>query len=214
MLQNVSPEHEESCYHPGILSPVSSPSFKSHRRPNIRTISPVCAFNTMAVSNKATSWETTAKISRDVLEQSIPKQWMLGTEKLPAANLLNVTNVVEQSGILSVEEIEMTRQNVESLLSSYKCGRWTVEAVTVAFLKRATISHQLVRYWFPKQNNSGVPRLTNFSRPILRLNSSPIQHSKQQEPMTNTSGRLETWLGHSTGSPFQSRYLNLCVHFR
>jgi amidase len=100
----------------------------------------------MIVSDQVASWETTAKVSRDVLEQSIPKQWLLEPERLPAANVLNVLNIAEQSGILSAEEIEMTRQNIDGLLSNYKSGRWTVEAVTIAFLKRATISHQLVRY--------------------------------------------------------------------
>lgn len=100
----------------------------------------------MTVSNKDASWETTAKVSRDVLEQSIPKQWLLGPERLPAANTLNVLKIAEQSGILGVEEVEITRQNIDGLLSNYKSGRWTVEAVTVAFLKRAAISHQLVRY--------------------------------------------------------------------
>lgn len=100
----------------------------------------------MTVSNKDASWETTANVSRDVLEQSIPKQWLLGPERLPAANTLNVLKIAEQSGILGVEEVEMTRQNIDGLLSNYKSGRWTVEAVTIAFLKRAAISHQLVRY--------------------------------------------------------------------
>jgi hypothetical protein len=38
----------------------------------------------------------------------------------------------------------MTEQNAAGLLSRYQSGEWSVEQVTIAFLKRATIGQQLV----------------------------------------------------------------------
>lgn len=96
-------------------------------------------------AEESATWEHRAKISRDVLENSTPRQWMMDSKKLPPTDVLSVMHIIEESGMLSAEKIDMMRQRVENLTSNYQSGRWTAEAVTLAFLKRATVSHQLVR---------------------------------------------------------------------
>lgn len=89
-------------------------------------------------------WEAKARISRKVLEDSIPRQWTLAPDQLPAELIQDVTKVSWHCGILSAEELEMTSLDVSALLSHYLTGKYTVEAVTTAFLKRSAIGHQLV----------------------------------------------------------------------
>lgn len=92
----------------------------------------------------AKDWERKAQICRDILENSISKQWLLPADKLPTKQELNVINIPYTCGILSAEELEMTEQTAAGLLSNYQSGSWKVEDVTIAFLKRATIGQQLV----------------------------------------------------------------------
>lgn len=94
----------------------------------------------------AKDWESKAQICRDVQQASIQKQWLLPEDKLPTKLTHNVTRVPYDSGILSAEELEMTEQDASGLLKRYQSGEWTVEQVTTAFLKRATIGQQLVSY--------------------------------------------------------------------
>ncbi|KAH0337040.1 fatty-acid amide hydrolase, partial [Aureobasidium melanogenum] len=94
----------------------------------------------------AKDWESKAQICRDILENSISKQWLLPADKLPTKQQLNVTKVPYTCGILSAEELDMTEQTAAGLLSKYQSGAWKVEDVTVAFLKRATIGQQLLNF--------------------------------------------------------------------
>jgi amidase len=92
----------------------------------------------------AKDWERKAEVCRVILENSIPKQWLLPTDKLPTKQQHNVTNIPYTCGVLSTEELDMTEQNATGLLNKYRSGAWKVEDVTIAFLKRATIGQQLV----------------------------------------------------------------------
>lgn len=94
----------------------------------------------------AKDWESRAQICRDIQQASVPKQWLLPQEKLPLKDQHNVIRVPYERGILSAEELEMTEQDASGLLKRYETGEWTVEQVTIAFLKRATIGHQLVSH--------------------------------------------------------------------
>lgn len=89
-------------------------------------------------------WGKTAKISIDIHDQSIPKQWLLEPEHLPPEDQHAVLNVPDESGMLTLEEIEMTNADVDSLLEAYRARKWTVRQVTTAFLKKAVIMNQLV----------------------------------------------------------------------
>lgn len=92
------------------------------------------------------SWETKARISRDILEKSIQKQWFLPKDKLPSPDRTNVLNVPRESGILTERELEITMTDATGLVEVMAKGTWTAEEVTIAFLKRATIGHQLLNY--------------------------------------------------------------------
>lgn len=92
------------------------------------------------------SWETKARISRDILEKSIQKQWLLPNDKLLSPDRTNVLNVPRESGILTERELEITMTDATGLVEIMANGTWTAEEVTIAFLKRATIGHQLLNY--------------------------------------------------------------------
>ena len=90
------------------------------------------------------SWESQAQIARDVLDKSIQKQWLLPAHQLPAAERTNVLDVPRECGLLTEKELEITETDATGLVENMAVGAWTAEEVLVAFLKRATIGHQLV----------------------------------------------------------------------
>jgi hypothetical protein len=92
----------------------------------------------------AHNWETQAQICRDILNNSIPRQWLLPVDKLPSPERTNVLGVPRESGILSERELQITETDATGLVETMAEGTWTAEEVTIAFLKRATIGHQLV----------------------------------------------------------------------
>lgn len=104
--------------------------------------------HTFSSSRRMTSdtWEAQAQVARHVLEKSIQKQWLLPAEKLPSPDRLNVIDVPRECGLLSNAEIDMTETDATGLVEKMRQGFWTAEAVLTAFLKRATIGHQLVSY--------------------------------------------------------------------
>lgn len=89
-------------------------------------------------------WEATAQICRDILQESIPQQWTLSPDQIPAKERRNVMKVPYESGNLTVQELDITEKGVAALHDGYRSGIFTVEQVTIAFLKRAVIGHQLV----------------------------------------------------------------------
>ncbi|KAM4060450.1 amidase [Hirsutella rhossiliensis] len=92
------------------------------------------------------TWLAKAQIGRDALEQSIPRHLIAGISNLPGDDQRNVLHFPEERGVLTPEELDMTSQTVDGLLQRYRTGRWTAEAVTLAFLKRATIGQQLLNF--------------------------------------------------------------------
>ncbi|VUC29703.1 unnamed protein product [Clonostachys rosea] len=100
----------------------------------------------MSSARDSTSWEDTAEVCRKILRDSIPKQWAMNAEDLQTKDIVNANDFLDNSGILSTEELEMTRSTVKGLLAKYASGTWTVEAVATAFLKRATVANQLLNF--------------------------------------------------------------------
>lgn len=90
------------------------------------------------------AWEAEAEKSRKVRTDSIREQWLLPQEKLPSSDRVNVLAIPEESGLLSQTELEITGSDATSLVQKMGEGTWSAEEVVVAFLKRATIGHQLV----------------------------------------------------------------------
>ncbi|RDL29709.1 Uncharacterized protein BP5553_10689 [Venustampulla echinocandica] len=91
-------------------------------------------------------WQAQAQICRDILDQSIQKQWLLPADRLPPPERTNVLGVPQESGTLTARELEITETDATGLVASMAAGTWTAEEVAVAFLKRATLGHQLLNF--------------------------------------------------------------------
>ncbi|TFK31262.1 hypothetical protein BDQ12DRAFT_581048, partial [Crucibulum laeve] len=89
----------------------------------------------------ATSWREIVAEKRLRQKAAIPKDWIL--PNLPPKEQLDVSNVPETCGLLSMKEIEITNSTVEVLLANLANNIWSSVEVTTAFSKRAIIAHQL-----------------------------------------------------------------------
>ncbi|KAL4983255.1 amidase signature domain-containing protein [Aspergillus falconensis] len=92
------------------------------------------------------TWETQARKARNILEQSIPKQWLVPADQLPPADQLNVVDFPRESGMLTDRELAITESSASALVSAMGEGRFSAEEVVVAFLKRSVIGHQLLNF--------------------------------------------------------------------
>ncbi|KAJ5675727.1 hypothetical protein N7462_008624 [Penicillium macrosclerotiorum] len=91
-------------------------------------------------------WQEKAQKGRDILENSIPKQWCLPKHKLPPVTQKNVIDLPRQSGLLSERELMITDLSATKLVSEMGMGTLSAEEVVVAFLKRAVLGHQLLNF--------------------------------------------------------------------
>jgi hypothetical protein len=92
----------------------------------------------------AAIWKTQALKAQSILQESIPKQWMVPVDKLPPPTQLNVTDFPRKSGMLSERELAITGMSATALVAAMGEGKLSAEEVVVAFLKQAVIGHQLV----------------------------------------------------------------------
>ncbi|KAK2460815.1 hypothetical protein APHAL10511_007285 [Amanita phalloides] len=93
------------------------------------------------MSTAKATWKQLAEEKRRRRDSLIPKEWILKSP--PPADQLDVTNIPEQSGILTEREVEITNANVDDLLSKLAVKTWSAVEVATAFAKRAVIAHQL-----------------------------------------------------------------------
>lgn len=93
-------------------------------------------------------WQRQAQRGRDILENSIPKQWLAPAEILPPITQKNVIDFPKQSGLLSERELAITDMSATQLVAEMGRGKLKAEEVVVAFLKRAVLGHQLVSHYF------------------------------------------------------------------
>lgn len=91
-------------------------------------------------------WERQAQRGRDILENSIPKQWLAPVEKLPPVTQKNVVDFPKQSGLLSERELTITDMSATKLVAEMGAGKLKAEEVVIVFLKRSVLGHQLVRF--------------------------------------------------------------------
>jgi len=88
------------------------------------------------------TWQELAAEKKKRQIASIPKEWLITT---PADDVLDVTDVPSNCGLLSARELEITAvSEVAVLLNKLATGEWSSVEVTTAFCKRAIIAHQLV----------------------------------------------------------------------
>jgi hypothetical protein len=99
----------------------------------------------IAVVMAIETWETEANKCKEILTKSIPQQWQAPLEKIPSADQLNVEDFPRQSGVLTDKELEITETTATGLVKKMGKGELSAEEVVIAFLKRATLGHQLVR---------------------------------------------------------------------
>ncbi|PFH51152.1 hypothetical protein AMATHDRAFT_143192 [Amanita thiersii Skay4041] len=85
-------------------------------------------------------WRQLVIEKRKRRDDAIPKAWILPNHP---PDLLDVTHIPEQCGLLSTLEIQITNSPVEVLLANLANATWSAVAVTTAFAKRAVIAHQL-----------------------------------------------------------------------
>jgi amidase len=90
------------------------------------------------------SWEELAANKRQALRDSIPSEWIIPAELLPADSVNDVTGFPETSGWFTPEELAITNSSALDLLPKLASGDLKSETVTRAFCKRASAAHQLV----------------------------------------------------------------------
>lgn len=95
--------------------------------------------------NMTRNWETQAQKGKDILNNSIPKQWLLPVDRLPPVSQKSVVDFPKQSGLLNEHELLITEMSATALVTEMGNGKLSAEEVVVAFLKRAVLGHQLVR---------------------------------------------------------------------
>lgn len=100
-------------------------------------------------------WQQQAQRGRDLLHNSVPKQWLVPSDQLPPVTQKNVLNFPKQSGLLSEHELAITELLATELVAQMGKGILSAEEVVVAFLKRAVLGHQLVRNSLPAVNWKG-----------------------------------------------------------
>ncbi|CZT21591.1 related to general amidase [Ramularia collo-cygni] len=86
--------------------------------------------------------EISAKAKQKVLDD-IPSEWRIPTDKVPGDDVLDVTGIPAQCGLLSQLDLEITESFATEIVAKIAKGEWSAEAVTTAFCKRASIAHQL-----------------------------------------------------------------------
>lgn len=93
---------------------------------------------------EVTFWKDQVADKRARQKAAIPKEWLI--TPVPE-DKLNVIDVPETCGLLTQRELDITRSSdVVVLLDKLANAEWSAVEVTVAFYKRATIAHQLVRF--------------------------------------------------------------------
>lgn len=95
--------------------------------------------------NMTRTWESQAQKGKDILNNSIPKQWLLPVDRLPPVSQKSVVDFPKQSGLLNERELLITEMSATALVTEMGNGKLSAEEVVVAFLKRAVLGHQLVR---------------------------------------------------------------------
>lgn len=87
-------------------------------------------------------WKAIAQRKRAEQHSRIPKSWLLPS--LPPASTLDVRHIPRQCGILTAAELEITENHdATSLADAIRSQKYSAEAVTTAFCKRAAVAQQL-----------------------------------------------------------------------
>lgn len=125
------------------------------------------------------SWQEISLEKRALRDSLIPDAWRIEKKEYPSGS--SVLRVPETCGILSAEEIEITSiYDAVGIVGLIKDGKFTAEAVTTAFCKRAAIAQQLAR-----KCSLISFRSTNDSRSIASQRYSSLKPSSEQRVSMN-----------------------------
>lgn len=78
-----------------------------------------------------------------MLLETIPSEWQIPSDKLPAETGTSVIDFTTTCGILSKDELSIIASDVADLLSATTTGKLTCLEVMTAFCKAAAVAHQL-----------------------------------------------------------------------
>ncbi|KAJ5895312.1 hypothetical protein N7495_007003 [Penicillium taxi] len=92
------------------------------------------------------SWELQAKRGRDILINSVPRNWLVPIVKLPPMVQKSVIDFPKESGLYSERELAITDMSATELVEEMGKGQLKAEEVVVAFLKRSVLGHQLLNF--------------------------------------------------------------------
>ena len=93
-------------------------------------------------------WKQISAKAQQILWDSIPSEWRIPKDKLPAEDQKDVTGFPAQCGILTKDELAITDGCATEIVKKIAAGEWKAEDVTRAFCKRAAIAQQLVSLLF------------------------------------------------------------------
>jgi amidase len=91
------------------------------------------------------AWESIAARKRQALKDSIPAEWVIPADVLPANDQGDVVSFYRESAFFTSEEREITSTTAAKILANLSSGLWTAEEVTRAVCKAAGAAQQLVR---------------------------------------------------------------------
>lgn len=109
----------------------------------------------------AQSWQDIAADKKARIEKSIPSEWKIDTSNLGD----NVMDVPEACGLLSAEELAITKSSAVDLVARLAKGELKAVTVTTAFCKRAAISHQVTNCaleFFPEKALAQAKELDDY----------------------------------------------------
>ncbi|TFY81574.1 hypothetical protein EWM64_g2435 [Hericium alpestre] len=87
------------------------------------------------------NWQELIADKKRRQQESIPKEWIV---QIPPDDVLDVTDVPRECGLLTAKELEITElDDVPLLLKKLASAEWSAVEVTTAFAKRAIVAHQL-----------------------------------------------------------------------
>ncbi|KAI5302087.1 hypothetical protein KEM55_001313, partial [Ascosphaera atra] len=90
------------------------------------------------------TWQEIVAAKKAARDVKFPAEWLLPEDKKPGPEVTNVLDVPNTCGILTEREIEITtKYDAVELVEKIAWRVYSVEEVTVAFCKRATIAHCL-----------------------------------------------------------------------
>jgi amidase len=95
------------------------------------------------VSSKE-SWQDVAAAKRAATLASIPSEWIIPSQMMPANDVLDVTTFPVSSGFFTKEELKIMAASASEIVRQISMKMWTAEIVTSAFCKAAAVAHQLV----------------------------------------------------------------------